>query len=194
MALRLVIFTLALVIVTYLFNSVVARRFKPIKLKPALLYITTVAMIGVFGEIFVDSVYAFFVGNPLWHYNILPVHHGYTSEYAVVLWGIFGFYLYLMHDSLQKWSISRRRHLSLIFAFEALVLEAIVVLTSKPFLGEYVYYYYPGDLWHISTVQNFPFYLICGYAIVSAIRRFKADPRFFIIFNTWLTSVLIFFT
>ncbi len=193
MTIRLIFFTIGLIAVTYFFNSLIARRLKPIDPKMALLYISTVAMIGVFGEIFVDSIYEYFFDTPLWIYNILPVHHGYTSKYAVILWGIFGFYLYLMHDSLEKWSIHRRRHLALIFAFEALVLEAVVVLSSKVVLGEYMYYYYPGDLWHISTVQNFPFYFICGYGIVGCIRRFRTDPRFFIIINTWLIAVLIFF-
>ncbi len=100
MTIRLLLFTAILLFGVYAFNSIVAGRFKKIKLVPALMYASTVAMIGVFGEIFVDSIYSYFFSNPLWRYNILPVHDGYTSQYAVVLWGIFGLYLYLMHDNL----------------------------------------------------------------------------------------------
>lgn len=157
------------------------------------MYISTVAMIGIFGEIFVDTIYEYIFGIPLWRYNILPIHNAYTSEYAIVLWGIYGFYLYLLHDSLGKWSENRQRQLALIFAFEALVLEAIVELASKVAFGEYFYYYYPDDLWHISTIQNFPFYLICGFLIVKTINRFKANPRFFTVLCTWLTCVIVFF-
>jgi hypothetical protein len=189
----LVIFGIFLIVIVYLINCVIVRGIKKISPSRALLYISTVAMIGVFGEIFVDTIYAWIFGNPLWIYNVLPIHHGYTSQYAVVLWGIYGFYLYMLHDSLGKWSRNTQMHLALIFSFEALVLEAAVELISKGAFGQYVYYYYPGDLWHISTVQNFPFYLICGYLIVRTIHRFKADPRFFTIIATWVTVILVFF-
>lgn len=191
MATKLIVFTLLIAAAIYLFNCLVARKVKPIDPKMALLYITTVSMIGVVGEIFVDSIYDFFAPNPLWVYNILPVHDGYTSKYAAILWGLFGFYLYLMHDTLDKWSVKKRRHLALIFAFEALVLEAIVVIASKLLLGKWMYYYYPGDLWHVSTIQNFPFYFLCGYLIVGTLRRFKQDPRFFIIINAWIIFVMV---
>ena len=101
--------------------------------------------------------------------------------------------MYLLHDSFEKWSISRQRHLALIFSVEALVLEALIEIGSKVLFGEYIYYYYPGDLWHISTVQNFPFYLICGFLIVKTIKRFKADPLFFTVLSVWLMVVLVFF-
>ena len=189
----LFLFSVLLIVSVYLVNSIIARRFKKVQLSRALLYMSTVAMIGVFGEVFVDTIYAHFFHTPLWRYNILPIHHAYTSDYAVVLWGAYGFYLYLLHDSLEKWSISKQRHLALIFSVEALVLEALVELSSKVALGKYVYYYYPGGLWHISAFQNFPFYLICGFLIVKTIRRFKVDPVFFTVINAWLISILVFF-
>jgi hypothetical protein len=65
-----------------------------------------------------------------------------------------------MHDNLDKRYGKARHRLAFIFALEALVIEAVVVLASKVILGEYLYYYYPGDLWHVSTIHNFPFYLL----------------------------------
>ncbi|HTH72313.1 MAG TPA: hypothetical protein VL737_03035 [Candidatus Pristimantibacillus sp.] len=191
--LGLTLFAIGWLVGIYIFNSAIARSLKKIQPARALLYVSTVAMLGVFGEIFVDTVYAHFFHTPLWRYNTLPIHHAYTSSYAVVLWGAYGFHLYLLHDSLGKWSISKQRHLALIFAAEALVLEALVEITSKLFLGEYLYYYYPNGLWHISAFQNFPFYLICGFLIVKTIKRFSADPAYFTFINGWLTVMLVFF-
>lgn len=107
----------------------------------AVLYFSTVALIGVFGEIFLDATYNNVVGRPLWYYNILPVQGGYTSSFAIVTWGILGFYLYLMHDNLaSKWSITKTKHLALIFSVEALVIEALVTLSARVLLGKYLYY------------------------------------------------------
>lgn len=191
---RLIIFTAILIATIYLVSCLFSRQFKKIQPSKALLYVTTVAMIGVVGEIFVDTIYAHFFDTPLWRYNFFPIYDGYTSEYAPVLWGIFGFYLYLMHNhSLEKWTRQRLVKLSIIFGIEALVLESIVDLISKPMLGDYLFYYYPDGLWHISAFQNFPFYFLCGALIAHSVHKFKASPQFFIVLSAWITVVTVFF-
>lgn len=178
----------------YLVDSLLARQFKKIDLKLAVLYFATVAMIGVFGEIFLDTAYNYFVGVPLWRYNILPVHNGYTSLYAPIIWGIYGFHIYLLHGTLGKWSITKTKHLALILCIEALVLEALLTLSARLFFGDLMYYYYPNDLWHITSIQNIPFYYICGVVIVKTIRRFKSDPQFYSKICVALICVILFFT
>ena len=191
--LNLVLFALFWAVVVYIINCLVARRFMTVEFKMAFLYFMTVALIGVFGEIFLDTTYRSFFGKPLWYYNILPVHHGFTSSYAVVIWGILGFYLYLMHDNLaSRWSITKTKHLALIFSIEALFIEAVVTLSAKVFLGDYLYYYLPSDLWHVSSFQNIPFYFICGVVILETMKRFRSDPYFFSAMSASLIYVLIF--
>jgi len=191
--LKYVLFAVFWVAVLYLLNSLFAREFKRIDLKQLCLYFTTVAMIGVFGEVFLDSTYKLIVGHPLWYYNILPIQQGYTSAYAIVTWGIYGFHLYLLHGSLAaKYSITKTRHLSLIFCIEALVLEAMLTLSARVVFGKYMYYYLPGDLWHVSSFQNIPFYFICGAVILKTLKRFKADPLYFSVICAFLTFVLVF--
>lgn len=190
---KLIIFGIVWLAIAYLVNCLIARRFIKFDLKMALLYFSTVALIGVFGEIFLDATYNHFVGRPLWYYNILPVQGGYTSSFAIVTWGILGFYLYLMHDTLaSKWSITKTKHLALIFSIEALVIEALVTLSAKLIFGVYLYYYLPSDLWHVTSVQNIPFYFICGIAILKTIKRFRKDPYFFSAMSFCLIYVLIF--
>lgn len=189
----LVLFALLWLAIIYLGNSLLAKEWKKIEAKTAILYFMTVALIGLYGEIFLDSIYNYFVGHPLWRYNILPIHQAYTASYAAVIWGLYGFHLYLLHGSLHsKWAINRTKHLVLIFSFEALVAEAVLTLSARVLLGEYVYYYLPSDLWHVSSVQNFPFYLICGLLILKTLRRFKADPVFFSGMSAALLFVLVF--
>jgi hypothetical protein len=189
---RLTIFTVIMVTTIYLFSSLISRKFKRFQVKKALLYISAVAMIGVVGEITVDTFYAHFFHTPLWRYNFLPVHHAYTSEFAPFLWGSFGFYLYLTHHHLEKWTRRQLINLAFIFAFEALVIEATADLLSRVVLGNYIFYYYPNGLFHISAFQNFPFYLICGFIIAETIHRFKADPHFFTFISAWVTIVTVY--
>lgn len=194
-ALKLILFALLWLCIVYIFDCIIAKKIKKIDIKLAILYFIVIGTIGVYGEIFLDTVYNFFVGNPLWQYNILPIHNGYTSAYAPIVWGIFGFHVYLLHDTLKdKWSITRARYLALILSFEALVLEAILTISSKFLLGNFMYYYFPGDLWHVSSFQNIPFYFICGVLIVWTMRRFKKDPVFFSLMCAFLTLVIVFFT
>lgn len=192
--LLLTLFALMWLGIVYLVNAAIAREFKRIEWRQAFLYFTTVGMIGVFGEIFLDSVYNHFVGNPLWHYNILPIHNGYTSAYAPIIWGIYGFHLYLLHGTLKsRWSLTRTRHLALILSLEALLLEALLTLSAVPILGQLMYYYYPSDLWHVTSIQNIPFYFICGAVIAKVIRRFRVAPLFFAGLSLTLTAIVVFF-
>jgi hypothetical protein len=151
MYVRLFIFGISLVIGVYLIASLFNRGFKPLHWSRVLLYVCAVAMIGVLGEISVDTVYRELFSTPLWRYNFLPVNHAYTSKFAPVLWGSFGFYVYLVHHKYEKWTRKELMHLSIIFGLEAMALEAIVDLASKPILGNYIYYYYPSGLFHISA-------------------------------------------
>lgn len=80
----LTLFSLGVTVIIYLLNCAIAKRWKRVEPLPALVYFSTVALIGLFGEIFLDTAYNFFVGQPLWWYNILPIHGGYTSSFAIV--------------------------------------------------------------------------------------------------------------
>jgi len=192
---HLTLFALGCAVTIYLLNCLIAGQIKKIEPKQVLVYFTTVALIGLFGEIFLDSAYNFFVGHPLWYYNILPIKDGYTSSYAIITWGLYGFHLYLLHGSLQaKWAITKKRHLALIFSVEALVLEAALTIAAKIFLGKYLYYYLPGDLWHVSSFQNIPFYFICGIVVLGTLRRFRKEPLFFSGMSACLLYVLVFMT
>lgn len=184
-------FSLAWVVGVYLVNCLIAREWKRIKLKPLVLYVTTVAMIGTFGEVFWDSLYEKLFGSPLWQYHVLPLHNAHTSVFAAALWGYYGFYLYLLYDTIQTKYRRAVPYLPLLFSLEALVVEALVSLTYKWWFGSWLYYYLPNGLWHVSAFQNFPLYLLAGYVITGTIKRFQASPYFFVLMNLALLTVLI---
>src|SRR5262249_20167202 len=99
---KLLCFSLLCLCLIYLVNSAISRKWRQIKLKPALLYMSSVAMIGVYGEIFVGSLYKLLFDNTLWVYRVYPIHDGYTSRYGVFLWAMLGFHLYLLGGFLKE--------------------------------------------------------------------------------------------
>lgn len=193
-SLPLVYFSLGWIGVIYLFNSVIAKKFKGIDLGTALLYVTSVALVGVFGEVLLDSLYQFALGSPLWQYRILPIHNAYTSYYSPVIWGMYGFYLYLMHDSLCEYCAHSIGSLAVFISIEAIALELLLNLSYLVIFNQYIFYYLPDGLWHMSAFQVIPFYFIAGLVIARFLNGFKSDMRFFIFVNLVLISVLVFFT
>ena len=189
---KLLLFALFWLVFIFLLNCLIAKQFKRVELKTAIMYFMTTALIGLFGEIFLDTSYNLVVGHPLWYYNILPIQGGYTSSYAIITWGLYGFHLYLLHDSLRaRWSITKTKHLVVLFAFEALLLESILTLSARIVFGKFLYYYLPGDLWHVTSIQNFPFYFICGLVLFKTLQEFRKSPRFFSALSAFLLAVLL---
>ena len=192
--LKLVLYALFWIVIVYGFSSLVARKFKKINLKVALLYMATLAMLGVFGEVLIGSVYKYFFGHPFWLYTVLPVHHGYTSKYALFLWGIYGFCMYLLHDHTRGRNIKLTKYLPLMFMASAIIFEALVNLTFLVFFGKYIFYYFPSDLWHLTSVQVLPFYLLGGFILNESLKKARADPIYFTVAATALASVFVFLT
>lgn len=175
-ALELTIFVLIWVVVIYTFNSLLAR--KPLRINPktAFVYITTMAALGVGGEVILDTTYNTIFGRPLWEYHILPIHNAYTSVYSLFLWGTVGFHVYLFHSVLYKKGIRSLPKLAGIFCIEAIILEALANLSFLAAFGGYIYYYNPPDLWHITSVQVFPLYLFVGFITVAVFRLANRAP------------------
>jgi hypothetical protein len=187
----LIFFSCAWVIGIYLFNSALIRRLSKIDIRTALCYISSVIVLGVFGEVLVDSVYDKIFGVPLWVYRLLPIHHSYTSYYSLFIWGMYGFHLYLLHSSFGR-KIRSTWVLAIIISVEALIIEVLFNLTSLTFLGQYIFYYLPNDLWHVTSIQVMPVYFLAGFLIARLTKDERIDPWFFILTNLCLASVLIF--
>ncbi len=191
-ALKLTLFAIFWFAAAYGFNCILARKFKKIDLKYAALYITSLGMLGVFGEVLVGQLYNFLFDKPLWLYHVLPIHSGYTSSYAPVIWGGLGFHLYLLHGTLSARKRRSLNQLALFFAGETLIVEILGNYTYKVAFHDYIFYYFPNDLWHLTSIQTLPFYLAAGFVTIFTISKLKTDPIFFSCMALGLASVLVF--
>ena len=189
------LFSIAWVGIFYAFNSAIAKSLVRIEIKTALLYISAVVFFGVFAEVLIDSLYAMVFGAPLWEYHLLPIHNAYTSYYSLVIWSLYGFYLYLMHQNLDtKFGLRSRRAMAAVVAIEALIIETLFNLTFILFFHQYIFYYLPSDLWHLTSVQAIPIYFLAGIIIVSYVRATTNKPLLFSAVNVTAVAVLVFFT
>ena len=179
--------------VVYLLDSLYARRWLTVK-REIISYIAAAVLIGVFGEVFVETVYNAAIGQPLWHYQFLPVHHGYTSLFSVILWAMYGAHLYWVRETLDKkfGKITKWKLVS-IFAIESLLLETFANLVWLGVFGYLIYYYTPSDLWHVTTLVNVPCYFGAAWAMLGTVRRFKTDIWFFATISALIVLVFLVF-
>lgn len=190
---RLLLYGIAIYASVYVFSCLVSRKVRKIHLSRALLYMTSMAMIGALSEIFCDTIYVHLFHYRLWFYQFLPIHHGYTSQYSPVIWGALGLYLYLMHHKYERWTRKELFVLSAVFSVETVAMEGLSVFFSKFFLGKYLFYYNPGNLWHVTSLQSIPFFFLVGILTLQTIHWFKSSPQYFTSISAYVTLVTLYF-
>jgi hypothetical protein len=189
--LQLLTFSIAWAVVIYAFNALFAQEFIRPKFKQLLLYVTTMAALGILGEVVLDTAYKLIFGVRLWEYRLYPVHDAYTSLFSIVLWGMVGLHIYLLHGTLKKKGIISINQIALIFCVEAIILEALSNLSFLALFGKFIFYYNPGNLWHITSIQALPLYLLGGYAMIAALKIASLRPKVVTLGNTLLIIVLL---
>lgn len=190
---RLLIYGISMYVSIYIFSCLIARKLRKIHLSRVLLYMASLAMIGALSEIFCDTIYVHLFHYRLWYYQFLPVHHAYTSQYSPVIWSAMGFWIYLLHHKYEKWTQRELVILSVIFSLETIVIEGLSNGFSKLFLGKILFYYNPGNLWHVTSLQSIPFFFLVGILTLQTIHWFKSSPHYFTFISSWVTGITIFF-
>lgn len=149
----------------YLVACVVAGRWLTLNPSELVLYMGATFMGGVFGEIIVGMLGKLVLNISLWRYEYAPRHDAFTSSIGVIMWPMYGMYLYFFHQAmLIKGSvIGNYISLSGIFiAIDALVLEMCANVFSLLLYGSYFFKYNASDLMHMTSAQIFLPYVVFG--------------------------------
>lgn len=179
--------------VVYLLDSLYARTWLKVR-REAIAYVAAAVLIGVLGEVFVETLYNAVFGQPLWHYQFLPVHHTYTSLFSIVWWSMYGMHLYWVRKTLdKKFGQLTKWKLATVFAVESLSLETFANLVWLGTFGYLIYYYTPTDLWHVTTLVNVPCYFGAAWAMIVAVKRFRSDLWFFATMSALIVLVFLVF-
>jgi len=67
------------------------------------LYAATVFCLAILGEVSVNSLYYYFVGESLWQYHVMPIYNHDVSLLAPLLWSAYGMHLYFIEQTYIKY-------------------------------------------------------------------------------------------
>lgn len=149
------------------------------------------AAIGITGEVVIDGFYKYAFAHPLWLYRLFPIHGGYTSVYSLFEWGLLGFYIYLLHGILREKHLSSTLAFTLIFCVDAIIFELAFNGSYRAIFHNYIFYYLPSNLWHLSALQAIPFYLLGGLLTIEIIGHERGHVREAIAFSSALALFLV---
>lgn len=191
--LMIALVTLFIAAAVYLLDSLYAKRWLRVERK-TLAYVAAALLAGVFGEVATETLYRAVFHQPLWHYQFLPVHETYTSQYSLVLWAFFGLHIYWAEETLTKRypGLSRLQRAG-VYSVESLLLESFVNVVWLLCFRYLIYFYTPPELLHITAFQNIPCYFGASWVILATAKRFAIDPRFFMAMALAITVVFLFF-
>lgn len=149
----------------YLAACAVAGRWLVPKPSELILYVGATFMGGVFGEIIVGTLGKLVLNISLWRYEYAPRHGAFTSSIGVIMWPMYGMYLYFFHQAMQVKGSVIGHHISLsgiFIAIDALVLEMLANVFSLSLFGSYFFKYNASDLMHMTSAQIFLPYVAFG--------------------------------
>jgi len=136
-------------------------------------YITIFSLFGIVGEVFVNTLYSYFFGAPLWEYRLFPAHDGNISYFFLFIWGSLGVYKYFSDYFLVKRPLTEFQA-GILMGTEAVFLELLYNGVYLLIFGDYIFYYLPanlGPLSHLSCLQVIPFYFIVGFIVNKLIKQ-----------------------
>jgi hypothetical protein len=152
----------------YLIVSGLKRKFVPIHCRKLLFYITIFCLFGLAGEVFVNNIWEYIFGSPLWEYRLFPAHGGDVSYFFPLIWGALGFYKYVNDTAIHRFKDQQHIKPGMVMGTEAVLIEIVYNGLFLWLFGSYIFYYLPanmGPLSHLSCWQVIPFYFMVGFFI-----------------------------
>ena len=162
----------------YLLGSLLSRRWIRIELYPLLLSMAAAFLIAIVCEVLLGKLYYLLVGKPLWQYRVWPIHDGYTSALNFIIWPVYGYYVYFMHQVLaaKRVDIKPAWLKGLASGIDGPLLEILANGFFLLFYGTFYFYYLPGDLRHYTSVQVMPLYMIMGVILTLLLEYLQQYP------------------
>lgn len=167
------LFAVGFLTLFYLLVCVMAKRLVRPDFIQLFSYITIFSLFGIVGEVFVNTLYLYFFGTPLWEYRLFPAHNGNISYFFLFIWGSLGVYKYFSDYFLVKRPLTEFQA-GILMGAEAVFLELLYNGVYLLIFGDYIFYYLPanlGPLSHLSCLQVIPFYFIVGFIVNKLIKQ-----------------------
>jgi hypothetical protein len=162
----------------YLLGSLLTRCWIRIDAYQLALSMAVAFLVAIVCEVFLGKLYYLLTGIPLWQYRVWPIHDGYTSALNFIVWPVYGYYLYFLHQVLQARRISIRPNWlkGIVSGIDGPLLEILANGFFLLFYGTFYFYYLPGDLRHYTSVQVIPLYMVMGIILTLLLDRLQHRP------------------
>jgi len=166
-------------VVFYLLGSLLTRRWVRIDGYRLLLFMTVAFLIAIICEVYLGKLYYLLVGKPLWQYRVWPIHDGYTSALNLIIWPVYGYYCYFLHQILQARRIIIRPSWlkGLASGVDGPLLEILANGFFLLFYGTFYFYYLPDDLRHYTSIQVVPLYMVMGVILSLTMDYLQDRPQ-----------------
>lgn len=176
------------VAVIYIVASLIAGQFLRLRAYDLLLNMSAAFLVMVFCEVGTAYFYNTVMGRAFWMYRVWPVHGGYTSGLSIMIWPIYGFYLYLLAEVLRVrgFAHGNRWHHGVFSGVDGPVLEILANGFFILFFGTYYFYYFPTDMRHFTSIQVVPFYMAAGVMLTLILRYLRSLP------HNWLYPTVLY--
>jgi len=162
----------------YLLGSLLTRRWMRIDAYQLALSMAVAFPVAIVCEVYLGKSYQLLTGTPLWQYRVWPIHDGYTSTLNFIVWPVYGYYLYVLHQVLHARRICIRPHWlqGIAAGLDGPLLEILANGFFLLFYGTFYFYYLPGDLRHYSSVRVIPLYMIMGIILTLLLGYLQQRP------------------
>ena len=162
----------------YLLGSLLVRRWIRIELYALSLSMAAAFLVAIVCEVYLGKLYYLLVGKPLWQYRVWPIHDGYTSVLNFIIWPVYGYYVYFLHQVLHARRVVIRPAWlkGVASGIDGPLLEILANGFFLLFYGTFYFYYLPGDLRHFTSVQVVPLYMVMGVILSLLLHYLLAKP------------------
>jgi hypothetical protein len=162
----------------YLLGCLLTRRWIRIDTYQLALSMAVAFLVAIVCEVYLGKLYYLVTGKPLWQYRVWPIHDGYTSALNFIVWPVYGYYLYFLHQVLGARRIIIRPGWlkGIASGFDGPLLEILANGFFLLFYGTFYFYYLPGDLRHYTSVQVIPLYMVMGIILTLLLDRLQGRP------------------
>jgi len=175
------IFSLLLVTISYSINRHLLGAKLVVDCYQLALTASCVVVLALIGESVVNPLYTAWFGQKLWVYRILPLHDGNVSALGVIIWAAYGVHLYFTRQTLINKlpnAMNNSAGIAIIIGFEApFICEVLGNLLFLNVLGDYYAYYLPGDVFHLTSFQVVPIYMLCLFIGLTMLGTLERLPR-----------------
>lgn len=138
-------------------------------------------------------IYQTLAGEPLWEYRMWPLHHGYSTGWGWLVWPFYGMYMYFLDAVLAQHGVALKHPAlqGLCMGVDGVLIELCINAFTVGVFGVFYFYYFPGDLWHFSSLWAVPFYAVSGAVLGMACHWALRQPRSWAMPAGWYSSGVV---